>query len=90
MRQHRRRRVTPYSATTGASEASVGLRQLTPMRRDKPPFGRLLPLRRHGGISFVARPPAECSALRAKRGAPPRCARHRIRRAASDLSPRRS
>ncbi len=32
MRGYRRGRVTPYSATTGASQASGGRRQPTPMR----------------------------------------------------------
>ena len=32
MREYRRRRVTPYSATIGASEASGGRRQPTQMR----------------------------------------------------------
>ncbi len=32
MREYRRGRVTPYSATTGGSEASGGRRQPTPMR----------------------------------------------------------
>ena len=41
MLEYRRRRETRYSATTGASEASVCLRQLIPMRPDKSPFGRL-------------------------------------------------
>ncbi len=60
MREYRRGRVTPYSATTGASEASGGRRQPTPMR----PVGYggvwaspalpLLPDTR--GIAFVAPP----------------------------------
>ncbi len=32
MREYRRRRVTPYSATTGGSEARGGRRQPIPMR----------------------------------------------------------
>ncbi len=65
MREYRRRRVTPYSATTGASEASGGRRQPIPMR--PPGYGGVgaspaLPLLPDThGIAFVV-PPWICRA----------------------------
>ncbi len=65
MREYRRRRVTPYSATTGASEASGGRRQPIPMRPmgysgvGASPAFSLLPDTH--GIAFVA-PPWICGA----------------------------
>jgi len=65
MREYHRRRVTRYSATTGASEASGGRRQPIPMRPTgyggvgASPASSLLPDTH--GIAFVA-PPWICGA----------------------------